>query len=325
MSELFVKQELVKILPQLDALLLDIDGVILDVAQTFRVVSAEVTQWYATEMLRIPNTGPLFHPAECELFKNAGGFNNDWDLTNAVVALVLAKKAMGGNDTAAIREMSPTWEQYTDDLKRRGGGPVVAEKYVLELLTPGQRRDFANDWNPRLVTRLFQEMYAGDEACKQLYGFTPEHIHGKGYLEEEPVLLDANLLPSKIKIGVLTGRTKTESQIALKRANVLQRIPESSWVTETDGVRKPSGESLALLQERMGWKTAIYVGDTLDDLRTVQNFRDTRTAGKARCYSCQVLSGPAGNSNRRPFLEAGAEVVSPDINTFLGYLNNILK
>jgi HAD superfamily phosphatase len=325
MSELFVKQELVKILPQLDALLLDIDGVILDVAQTFRVVSAEVTQWYATEMLRIPDTGPLFHPRECELFKNAGGFNNDWDLTNAVVALVLAKKAMGAGDTAAIREMAPSWEDYTTELKRRGGGLAVAEKYVLELLTPTQRRDFAIDWNPRLVTRLFQEMYAGDAACKQLYGFTPEHIHGNGYLEEEPVLLDAGLLPAKLQIGVLTGRTKTESQIALQRAGVLNRIPESNWVTETDGVRKPDGESLALLQSRMGWKAAIYVGDTLDDLRTVQNFRDTRTAGKARCWSCQVLSGPAGNSNRRPFLEAGAEIVGPDINTFLAYLNNVLK
>ncbi len=38
--ELYVKQEIVKTLPQLDAILLDVDGVILDVAQTFRVVTA---------------------------------------------------------------------------------------------------------------------------------------------------------------------------------------------------------------------------------------------------------------------------------------------
>jgi hypothetical protein len=50
MSELFVKQELLKTLPTLDAVLLDIDGVILDVAQTFRVVASEVTQWYAVNI-----------------------------------------------------------------------------------------------------------------------------------------------------------------------------------------------------------------------------------------------------------------------------------
>src|SRR4028119_903171 len=112
MSELYVKQETIKTLPQLDALLLDVDGVILDVAQTFRVVAAQVTQWYATNIMKLRDTGPLFMPHECELFKNAGGFNNDWDLTNAVVALVIAKHAQSGaEDTATLRAQSPAWDE----------------------------------------------------------------------------------------------------------------------------------------------------------------------------------------------------------------------
>jgi hypothetical protein len=37
------------------------------------------------------------------------------------------------------------------------------------------------------------------------------------------------------------------------------------------------------------------------------------------------LSGPAGAANRRQFLEAGAEIVAPDVNSLLGYLKNVLK
>lgn len=324
--ELYVKQEIVKTLPQLDAILLDVDGVILDVAQTFRVVTAEVTQWVATQVMKLRDSGPLFDPHDCELFKNAGGFNNDWDLTNAVVALVIARHAQSGaEDTAALAAQQPDWIEYTRDIKRRGGGLEAAERVILELLTPQQRRDFAHAWNPKLVTRLFQEMYAGDAACRQLYGFAPEHIHGDGYLEKETVLLDAALLPAKTKTGVLTGRIQAETQIALERAGLSGRIPESSWVTEDDGIRKPDARTLALLQERMNFKLGIYIGDTLDDLRVVQNFRETNAAGRARVLSCLVLSGPAGDANRRMFLEAGAEIVAPDVNAVLNYLGSVLK
>jgi hypothetical protein len=82
---------------------------------------------------------------------------------------------------------------------------------------------------------------------------------------------------------------------------------------------------MALIRERMGFKLGIYIGDTLDDLRVVQNFRETASAGRARVLSCIVLSGPAGETHRRLFLEAGAEIVAPDINTVLTYLGGLVK
>jgi FMN phosphatase YigB (HAD superfamily) len=145
-------------------------------------------------------------------------------------------------------------------------------------------------------------MYAGDADCKRLYGFAPEHIHGEGYLEKETVLMDAELLPSKTQLGVLTGRTRTETQIAMERAGVLERIPEAAWVTEDDGVRKPDGRALSLLQERMGFKYGMYVGDTIDDLRVVQNYREMNAAGRARilCVSCAFRPRRCGQSSPIP-------------------------
>ena len=324
--ELFVKQELVKLLPQLDAILLDIDGVVLDVSGSFRVVASEVTQWYALNILKMSDGGAFFTSAETELFKNAGGFNNDFDLANAAVALLCAKHAEHPEmDTSQLRDTAPDWVEYSNAIKQRGGGIVNAETVILNKLGTSERRDFALTWNPKMVTQLFQEMYAGQENCRRIYGFTPEHIEGEGFLEKEPVLLDAQFLPAKTKIGVLTGRTKRETQIALERSGLRDRVLDSHLVTDDDNVRKPDGRALALLQERMKFRNAIYVGDTFDDLKAVQNFRETNASGKARIWSCQVLSGPSGSANKNAFLEAGAEIVAPDLNSVLQFLGGVLK
>ena len=77
MSELFIRQDLFKSLPQIDAILFDIDGVLLDVSLSFRAAIVETTQHYAKNTLHLEDTGKLILPEEVELFKFAGGFNDD--------------------------------------------------------------------------------------------------------------------------------------------------------------------------------------------------------------------------------------------------------
>lgn len=322
--ELYVKQELMKTLPSIDALLLDIDGVVLDVAQTFRVVTGEIVQLFATRWMKLEDDGPLFLPEECELFKNAGGFNNDWDLTNAAIALALGEKSREpGIATTTELRAKCDWVGYTSELKRRGGGVEAAEKYVLDSIPAPVRREFAMAWNPKLVTQLFQETYAGTAMCREMYGFDAEYVKGEGYLDKEPVIIDASLIPAKLKVGILTGRTSAEAKIALSRSGLLERVPERHRVTDSDGVRKPDGATLELLQERMGFKTALYVGDILDDLNTVTNFRALPASGRARVFSCLVLEAAQGTASRREWLEAGAEIVAPDVNAVLQLLANV--
>lgn len=322
MSELFIKQEIFKTLPQLDAILLDVDGVILDVSESYRVCIMETVQWYAREILQIEDNAPLIEGEDIEGFKMAGGFNSDWDLTNAAVMFIIAKKVISkASDTQTVVSHEPGWEYFTSEIKRRGGGLPVAEMFVLEMLTPGQRRDFAHAYRPRVATQVFQEMYGGEDACKDLYGFEPEYIHGEGLYKNEKVLLDKELLKSlssRYKIGLLTGRTKNETKLAMKFVGL--QIPETRWMTDDDGVKKPDGQALILLREKVDFKCGVYVGDTMDDLHVVQNYRELKGAGKAKIISCTALSGPSGEAHRRTFLEAGTEIAAPDLNTFLQFL-----
>lgn len=326
MSELYIKQELFKILPQLDAIIFDVDGVLLDVSESFRAVITDTVQHFATQALGLKDTGPLLTVDETELFKFAGGFNDDAELTCAAVAAVIAKWAQtGAQDTETLRNAEPTWLDFTTHVKRLGGGIASAEAHILETLTPSQRRDFARQWNTRLITRAFQERYAGDDACKELYDFEPEYIHGDGYYKREKALIDTSLLPGKVKFGLLTGRTVTETRLALRLAKLTNRIPETAWVTADDGVKKPDGRTLFLAREKMDFKNALYIGDTVDDLKTVTNYRDTKGAGRARIASAITLSGPTGSLHRRAFLEADVDITAPDVNFLLQYLRALLK
>jgi HAD superfamily hydrolase (TIGR01548 family) len=328
--ELFIKQDLLKPLPLLDALLLDVDGVILDTSESYREVICDVVQHYAVEKLGLQDTGRLIEPHEADLFKGVAGFNSDWDLTLAAVSLVVAKKAASNvRDTAGLREVEPTWDEFTLLLRRRenpnvADGVDTAEKAILDFITPQQRRDYAAELDQRLVTQLCEEMYGGEDACEKLYGYQPQYLHGEGYYKRERVLLDKNVLPP-VPLGLVTGRSQTEARLAMRFARLERDIPEENWVTPDDRVRKPDGRTLLVAQEKMGFKNALYVGDTLDDWRTVQNYRGSKGSGRARVWGAIILPATASPNDRRTFLEAGAEIVAPDINTLLGFLKHTLR
>ncbi len=325
MSELFIRQEILKNLPALDCILFDMDGVMLDVSLSFRIATVETTQFYIKEQLGLEDTGKLIEPDETELFKFAGGFNDDWDLTNAAVLFLIGKWAQSGaKDTLSLREFGPDWREFTASLKRKGGGLQQAEGFVLEMLKPGERREFARAWNPKLVTRLFQEFYGG-ASCRDLYGFDPEYVHGEGFYKREKVIIKPELVPTNLQTGLVTGRYRAEAKLGLHHARLTNKFPENGWVVPDSGFKKPDGRTLLLAREKLDFKMGLFIGDIMDDLQTVFNYRELKGAGKARIYSAIVLSGPSGDKHKREFLEAGADIVAPDVNFLLEALGNIAK
>lgn len=326
MSELFIRQEILKNLPSLDCLLFDMDGVLLDVSQSFRSAIMDTTQFYLKEQLGLEDTGPLLEGDEIEMFKFAGGFNDDWDLTNAAVAFLIGKWAQSGaKDTQALREYGTDWREFTSTIKRKGGGLQQAEGFILEMLRPSERREFARAWNAKLVTRLFQEFYGGDSSCRELYGFAPEYVHVDGYYKREKVMIKPSLIPTDLKTGLITGRYRSEAKLGLHHARLTNRIPENGWVVPDSGFKKPDGRTILLAREKLDFKMGLYIGDIMDDLQTVFNYRELKGSGKARVYSAIVLSGPTGAQHKREFLEAGADIVAPDVNFLLEALGNIMK
>ncbi|MFA0754408.1 MAG: hypothetical protein IMHGJWDQ_002194 [Candidatus Fervidibacter sp.] len=324
---LMVRQELLDLLPTVDALIFDIDGVLVDASESYRLAVCEAVWFFLERQLGWVLDAPPLTPEEVDMFKRVGGFNNDWDLTQAAALFLLFKGLRHGvKQVSLLRRLRPSLEEFLAEVSGKGGGLSAAQMVVVDKLELRQRRDLARLWKTRLLVQLAQEFYAGRKWCPKLFGFEPQYVDLEtGFLERERPLLDLSLLPDNLKLGILTGRAKRETALALERLGLLGRIPETFWVTDDDPIRKPDPKALHVLMDKLEAERGIYVGDTIDDLKMVNDYKAMATPGAAMVWVCMTLTGPNGEKNRTLFLEQGADMIATDVNALLGYLQHVFE
>ncbi|RJQ33012.1 MAG: hypothetical protein C4562_01840 [Actinobacteria bacterium] len=296
-----------------DGLVLDIDGVVLEVSESFRQCISQTTQYYFHQILKYQGQAKLIEPQETTLFKNAGGFNNDWDLTFAVCLFYLVKTLkFDEKNVGILRRQAPFLQDWVRSLAP-GGGLKGAKKSLLDNLSKKDKQQVLSLWNTALIKQIFQELFGGVDYCRRLYGFDPRYIKEKGLINKEEILIDKELLsPFWPKVGILTGRTKEEVQIAVEKITIINQI-DDDFIVYDDGnsMVKPHPDSLIKLSARMGLSRGVYIGDTVDDAKTVANYN--KETGKNSFISAAV------NKDTERFLQL-ADIVSDDINKILSFL-----
>jgi HAD superfamily hydrolase (TIGR01548 family) len=277
-----------------DAVVLDIDGVLVDVADSYRRAIVEsIERVY----------GDTIDYDDIQLFKNAGGFNNDWELTYAAALYVLAR-----------REKSRlSIETYTGLIEASGGGPAAAETAIADELDPAAREKILAEWDRERLRDVFQQLYLGSDLYRELEGGEPD-LDTEGFIHDEPVLLsdETRRKLERWPLGVLTGRPAAEADIALGRTGL--SIPAEHRFTMDDWeAGKPDPGALIELSDRLDADRPVFVGDTLDDIRTVNNAIE---ADPSRTFqSVGVLTGGlSGERGRRKYRTVGADIIIESIN-----------
>ncbi|MFC7197356.1 TIGR01548 family HAD-type hydrolase [Halosimplex aquaticum] len=278
-----------------DAVVLDVDGVLVDVADSYRRAIVEsVAQVY----------GDTIEKADIQQFKDAGGFNNDWELTDAAALYVLARR----------EGLELSLSSFTDRVAATGGGVAAAETVVLDALGPAERERVMSEWDPDRLRGVFQQLYLGSDLYRDLEGAEPD-MDTSGYINDEPQILEAETvgaLRASHDLGVLTGRPAAEADIALERVGL--DVPDEHRFTMDDWDEgKPDPHALVTLAERFGADSVVFVGDTLDDVRTAVNAAE---ADSERTYrGVGVLTGGlTGEDGRRKYERAGAAAVVDSVN-----------
>ncbi|MDD3805194.1 MAG: HAD family hydrolase [bacterium] len=304
-----------------DTLLFDVDGVLIDVSGSFRMTIISVVRFYLEHVLGWSD-GNLLKVEDTELFKKAGGFNDDWDLTCAVVLFFLYKEVLAGSrDRDKLLSSKPLLQDYTMAIRNSPlEGLDAAVALVLEGLPKAAADKVMLSWHREEITRIFQETYAGADLCEEIYGGYARYISSSGLIRTERPLLN-NDLPAGTgcRLGIITGRTKGEMKVGLGLLNAERLFPESSIMTAEDG-KKPDPMVISTMMERLGAKRAVYVGDTYDDLRTVLHYR---AGGRSNCLFCAVLTGPSGDGNKEFFRSEGADLIADDVNAFLAMMKEV--
>ncbi|QRV13470.1 TIGR01548 family HAD-type hydrolase [Haloterrigena salifodinae] len=282
-----------------DAVVLDVDGVLVDVADSYRRAIVDSVERVYDRTIR---------KADIQQFKDAGGFNNDWELTYAAALYVLAT---GEGYGASI-------DDFTDEIAARGGGLEAAEDAIRADLGARATQRVLERWDRERLRDVFQQLYLGADLYRGLEGGEPD-VETRGFIHDEPVLLeestrDALVEDDAIDVGILTGRPEAEAEIALERVGLEAAIPLEHRFTMDDWEEgKPHPRALTTLAERFDADSVVFVGDTLDDVRTANNARE---ADPDREYhGIGVLTGGlTGEEGRQKYEDEDASAVLESIN-----------
>lgn len=278
-----------------NAVVLDIDGVLVDVADSYRRAIVEsVSRIY----------GDTVHQSDVQAFKDASGFNNDWELTYAAALFILASH----------KGLDQSVEEFTDRIAERGGGLDAAEDVAAAALPDDDLACVREAWSPERLREVFQQLYLGRDLYAEIEGAEPT-LDARGYINDEPVLVESETLAelaANYPVGVVTGRPAAEADIALERAGV--DVADERRFTMDDWEQgKPHPHALTTLAERFDAERVVFVGDTLDDIRTAVNA--TAADPDREYFGVGVLTGGlTGAEGRRKYEAAGAAAVVDSVN-----------
>ncbi|MFC1478333.1 HAD family hydrolase [Candidatus Margulisiibacteriota bacterium] len=311
-------------LKKADTILFDIDGTLVDTTKSYNEVIKQTVKQYLSLFINGDVTGDdLITTDEINLFRQTGGFNNDWDTSAAVIYYyinLIGDDLFGANtetqNLPSLPKPVKSIDQILDYLKKmknnvetqdfasllpRKNIPAFIESIqaqkesgmdaVRNITSPNAGRlvFYSGDlFSTNLIQRIFQEVYQGPELFCEVYGLEPLFYHDDGYYLKEELLPDTALLKQlaeEKKLGVATGRIHAEAQMVLERFEVRHLF---DTVIADDDVpdhqRKPDPQMLFLAAEKLKGNQYIYTGDLPDDVNAANSAKERMTIMSVAVY-----------------------------------------
>jgi HAD superfamily hydrolase (TIGR01548 family) len=233
--------------PHLDLLIFDMDGVLIDVSESYRKTIQRTIHIYLETCFGFErNKEWLITDEEISLFKSVGGFNNDWDLTSGLLLYLLSISGIPPSPKKKIffyiaealqylqKKSLPFRISISNQLKKKHPLSFLEEVKSIGGGLKGVRRVLRASWDgwvygsgdldqENVVKRIFQEVYLG-ERFTSYYHLRPLFYKGEGLYHRERLLIRKELLNSlrkKVRLGIASGRPRFEAELALKRFQLL--------------------------------------------------------------------------------------------------------
>ena len=231
-----------------DALIFDIDGVLLDVTKSFpeviRRCVADGWEKFCGGVTDCEGYGPKHE----WVMKRHGSFNDDYDL-----AWTLLSMAAASGEKLLSRAL-PSPERLAEELADFRA-PLVG--WVL-----GKYGGLV----PRDESRAM---------CAVLYG------GADGLYKLEKPMLTRRWDELGLPVAIYSGRNAYEWELA-KKALDWEDFPDERIIHSDHGILKPSPEGLEILCERIGASSPVFFGDTASDMKAQAAFGRGRFAAVGR-------------------------------------------
>ena len=234
----------------MDILIFDMDGVLIDVSRSYRETIQRTVQIYLETCLGFEKgkRGPVTKE-DISLFKSAGGFNNDWDLTSGLLLFLLSisgfplspKKRKFSSINGVVSHLKTRSSNLNKNIiqliqkknlppfirkVKLGGGGLKGVRKALKGSFEGWVYGDGDLNQENVVKRIFQEVYLGKKFTS-FYHLPPLFHKKQGLYLQERLIIPKGILSSlrkRYRLGIASGRPRFEAELALKRFRLLSHF-----------------------------------------------------------------------------------------------------
>ena len=262
---IFVDTSKTKKIKCLDGIIFDCDGVLIDVSNSYDLAIKKTTDFVVKKFAKIDESD-FVNTQMISGFKDTGGFNDEVDVTYAMILSVIASKKLQKPFSEFIFDVIRNSDQrgilsverYLDTLK------ADLSEIRKKLAYPGPR--FTS-----VLSSIFDEMFYGSKLYYELYKKKPDFFDGQGLIENDVVIVNKQLLNSlKKKLdkkpAIVTGRGIISTGYSLKELFEEFDLKNSKFLEdEPRELAKPNPESLISSIKGLDSTCTMFVGDSMED------------------------------------------------------------
>jgi phosphoglycolate phosphatase-like HAD superfamily hydrolase len=303
-----------------DCVLFDIDGVLVDIRKSYNAAIKKTVEYMLRSITGRSFRGLVTDPIILE-FRQSGGFNNDTDTTYAIILAMLT------NIPKDIIEGRKFLAKVAENADERGYVSVEkflasygAEKWKKLLAYPAPVRD-------SMLARVFDEFFYGPELFRKQNHLEPKYwTGGRPLIENDRLAVSAKTMKKLHKmfggnLAIVSGRSRLAARYSLKPVMKYFNIKACVFLEdEKREYAKPNPYSIKRAMEKMNASTAIYAGDSAEDLLMAR--RAEKEVGVKLAFV-----GVYGNSPQRvrtiaKFRQEGVETIIKGVNQLPNTINH---
>ncbi len=315
-----------------ECVLFDVDGCLVDIRKSYNTAikkTVDFTLRHVAAAAGVTDNFRLTNLVSDDLvlkFRQTGGFNDDIDTSYAIC---LAELANPYKRVTSARRFLYTVAANSDE-----DGIISVEKFLMSLNSSAIIKDLKKllDYpapadRKSVIATVFDELFYGPELFKKLHNLEPKFYFGKPLIENDRLVIKRGTMEILAKrfsgnLAVVSGRSKLAAEYSLRP--ILDTLKLDSSVFLEDERRKyakPNPYAIIKAMKSMGTKTAIYAGDSYEDLIMVRRVEQKTNLKIAFCgiYGCS----PRPLETMRQFKEKGADVIIQNINELPKILNKV--
>src|SRR6266516_4273689 len=274
-----------------DTILFDVDGVLIKTIDSFHATDIATAEYVAGTIHGLDwgqNEGKTLVTHEDVIaFKQAGGYNNDWDMCYLLATLGTARLREWKGTPLAERS-TEEWAALSRAANIDGHGGI---EWVREVMPASAQLDYS------VIGDIYHEFYWGAAEIKKRLGYTPRYLPDfPGFVHNEemnfpPDFFDKLREAGICYMGMITGRVGPEVDIALEMMEAHTGISWWDVVISADACAKPDPRALQLAIAGIKGKVGggMYIGDTGDDLDLVLNYRAIKNESEPDMLAVMVV------------------------------------